>query len=112
MFRKVNEGWMSFLVRFFNSLGFYIFTPLLALWLTETKSLDLSKASIIVASLTLFSKAGGAFKPHPWIMVQRWYTDAYSSRSFFFVIHCPVRIARYYHLFIQCRLKNANIVYE
>ncbi|NCG68936.1 MFS transporter [Bacillus coagulans] len=61
MFRKVNEGWMSFLVRFFNSLGFYIFTPLLALWLTETKSLDLSKASIIVASLTLFSKAGGAF---------------------------------------------------
>ncbi len=58
MFAKYRQYIVSFLVRIFNSIGFFIISPFLSLWLLKVKGLNLNDTSFIVASFTLSSKAG------------------------------------------------------
>ncbi|MGQ3377796.1 MFS transporter [Priestia filamentosa] len=55
------ESSISFIIRVFNAVGIFIFTPLLALWLINTKNITVGEASVIVATFTFFQKAGSIF---------------------------------------------------
>lgn len=61
MHKLKKEGTLSFFIRVFNSIGFYIVIPLLSLWLVDVKNIEVGKASFIVAAFTFMSKAGSAF---------------------------------------------------
>ncbi|KYD26792.1 MFS transporter [Geobacillus sp. B4113_201601] len=58
MFPKVNEGILTFGIRVFNSIGFFVYVPLLSLWLVKMKDLDITETSFIMAAFTFVSKAG------------------------------------------------------
>lgn len=58
MFLKVNEGILTFGIRVFNSVGFFVYVPLLSLWLVKMKDLDITETSLAVAAFTFVSKAG------------------------------------------------------
>ncbi|ACJ33401.1 MFS transporter [Anoxybacillus flavithermus] len=58
MFPKVNEGVLTFGIRVFNSIGFFVYVPLLSLWLVRIKNLDITEMSVVVAAFTFVSKAG------------------------------------------------------
>ncbi|MEW5320962.1 MFS transporter [Geobacillus thermoleovorans] len=60
MFRKVSEGVLTFGIRVFNSIGFFVYVPLLSLWLVKMKNLDITETSVAVAAFTFVSKAGNA----------------------------------------------------
>ncbi|MBB6175469.1 MFS family permease [Anoxybacillus tengchongensis] len=58
MLSKVNEGVLTFSIRIFNSIGFFVYVPLLSLWLVKMKNLDITEMSVVVAAFTFVSKAG------------------------------------------------------
>jgi len=60
MFHKVSEGILSFYIRIFNSIGFFVYVPLLSLWLVKLKGLNITEASVVIAIFTFISKAGSA----------------------------------------------------
>jgi DHA1 family multidrug resistance protein-like MFS transporter len=58
MFSIQKESSISFIIRFLNSVGFYLFTPLFSLWLMTTKNLEITLLSLIFANYMFFSKGG------------------------------------------------------
>ncbi|WP_461201797.1 MFS transporter [Anoxybacillus sp. TBDG-1] len=58
MLSKINEGVLTFSIRIFNSIGFFVYVPLLSLWLVKMKNLDITEMSVVVAAFTFVSKAG------------------------------------------------------
>lgn len=61
MHKFKNEGFLSFFIRVFNSIGFFSIIPLLSLWLVDVKDIDIGRASFIIAAFTFMSKAGSVF---------------------------------------------------
>ncbi|MBB5355727.1 MFS family permease [Anoxybacillus mongoliensis] len=58
MLSKVNKGVLTFSIRIFNSIGFFVYVPLFSLWLVKMKNLDITEMSVVVAAFTFVSKAG------------------------------------------------------